>query len=374
MLKTALVPDAASQNTGPRYPVLDALRFVLAFWVVVGHFGIFPLFAGVDTNTPLGRTLDHGWNSLVFGTPAVIGFFVISGFCIHLPFREERRLLIGRYYARRYTRILVPLAFALLLFHLSGMHLRLLGEHSVLWQSILWSLACEEIYYAIYPFLRIFRNRLGWRILLPVAFILAVCVAATQRYAPDWHPYGPFFTALILLPVWLLGCLLAEQVVTLPAEPSSLVVWKWRLLIWFGSWLCEMLHFKAHISYTHTMIWFGILAYFWIKAELAYSMHRQPHYALVSAGAWSYSLYLVHEPVFMFYQKWQPPNLGIILNWVVSYGSMLVASYLFYLAIEKPSHRLARRIRFSPARSGPSLAVGQPAQNTISQDSRSLSS
>jgi peptidoglycan/LPS O-acetylase OafA/YrhL len=56
------------------------------------------------------------------------------------------------------------------------------------------------------------------------------------------------------------------------------------------------------------MIWFGILAYFWIEAELAYGMHRGPTGALVSAGAWSYSLYLVQQPAFMFYQKWQLPT------------------------------------------------------------------
>jgi peptidoglycan/LPS O-acetylase OafA/YrhL len=105
------VKHASDRNI--RYPVLDALRFFLAFWVVMAHFGIFPLFAGVNGATFVGRTLVHGWSSIVFGTPAVIGFFVISGFCIHLPFRNNAKLETGRYYARRYTRILIPLIGAL---------------------------------------------------------------------------------------------------------------------------------------------------------------------------------------------------------------------------------------------------------------------
>src|SRR6516162_9002412 len=91
-----------------RHDSLDALRFLLAFWVAVSHFEVFPLFAGVDTGNKLGRLLVHGWSTLFYGLPAVIVFFVISGFCIHLPFRHFETLSIGKYYARRYTRILVP--------------------------------------------------------------------------------------------------------------------------------------------------------------------------------------------------------------------------------------------------------------------------
>jgi len=330
-----------------RYAVLDALRFVLAFWVTVGHFGSFPLFAGVDISTKLGRTLEHGWNSLVFGTPAVIVFFVISGFCIHLPYRDGKRLPLGRYYARRYTRILVPLAGALVLFHYSGKKMQFWGEHSFLWESVLWSLACEEIYYAIYPGLRILRNRFGWKMLLGSAFAVGVVTAATRRYAADWHPYGPFLTALILLPVWLLGCLLAEQASNLVPLASRRNIWLWRFLIWAASWVTEMLHFKVHLSYAHTMIWFGVLAYFWIKKELAYSGFSPPWKLLVSAGGWSYSLYLVHEPAFAFYFMLRLPNLGIFVNWFASFAFILAACYLFYLLVERPSHRLAQKIRLS---------------------------
>ena len=40
-----------------RYAVLDALRFVLALWVTIGHFETFPLFAGVNEATPIGQFL-----------------------------------------------------------------------------------------------------------------------------------------------------------------------------------------------------------------------------------------------------------------------------------------------------------------------------
>ena len=90
----------------------------------------------------------------MFGTPAVIVFFVISGFCIHLPYRGDGKMQVGRYYLRRYTRILIPVAAAVGIYRSVGQQFVFWGEHSILWQSPLWSLLCEEIYYALYPLLR----------------------------------------------------------------------------------------------------------------------------------------------------------------------------------------------------------------------------
>jgi peptidoglycan/LPS O-acetylase OafA/YrhL len=339
--------DTAGQDR--HYPILDALRFVLAFWVAVGHYEILPIFAGVDTATSFGRFVTHAWQSVVFGTPAVIVFFVISGFCIHLPFRGDKKLAVGRYYLRRYTRILIPVAGALCVYRLDGQKLTFLGEHSILWESPLWSLACEEIYYAAYPLLRVIRRRVGWKVLVPVVFVAGTITAATHRHSLTWHDFGPLGTSLILLPVWLLGCLLAEQADSIPVMDSTIRIWFWRFLIWLGCWTTEMLHFKGGIPYTQTMIWFGLLAYFWVKNEIAYGKHAAPNRYLVSAGAWSYSLYLVHAPGMGFYWRLPVPNLGYLFNWFATMLSSLGFSYIFYLLVERPSHNLARKITVAGA-------------------------
>jgi peptidoglycan/LPS O-acetylase OafA/YrhL len=342
------VPVAVKQSDAvARYPVLDALRIVLAFWVAVGHYGVFPLFAGADEATRFGRFLTHGWSTVVFGTPAVIVFFVISGFCIHLPFRGDKKLEVGRYYLRRYTRILIPVAGALLVYRLDGVKLHFWGEHSILWESPLWSLLCEEVYYAAYPLLRVIRNRVGWRVLLPSVFAASVATAATHFHSVTWHDFGPLGTSLILLPVWLLGCLLAEQSSTLPALDSGSRIWMWRFAIWLGCWTAEMLHFKGGVPYTQTMAWFGILAYFWVKNEISYSRKHEPLGSLAAAGAWSYSLYLVHAQGMDLFVRLRIPNLGYALNWVVTMVLALGAAYVFYLLVERPSHRLARKISVS---------------------------
>ncbi len=334
-----------SQGTvGQRYAVLDALRFVLALWVTIGHYEIFPLFAGLNEATPIGRFVVHAWQSIVFGTPAVIVFFVISGFCIHLPYRGDAELNIGKYYVRRYTRILIPVVGALCVYRFVGQRFVFWGEHSILWQSPLWSLLCEEIYYAVYPLLRRLRRAVSWPRVILAAFVVSVGVAATRVYAASWHDLGALRTAVILLPVWLLGCLLAEEVEVLPAlgDDARWRIWALRVAMWFASWVAEMLHFKAHVSYTQTMAWFGLIAYVWVKNEIAYGKRHRPSRVLAWAGLWSYSLYLIHPQTADIWFWLRLPGVGPRLTWCGVILCSLFGAYIFYLVVERPSHRLAR--------------------------------
>jgi peptidoglycan/LPS O-acetylase OafA/YrhL len=351
----------ARAGTG-HYRILDALRFALAFWVAVGHYGIIPLFAGADP-AGIGHLVARAWNTVVFGTPAVIVFFVISGFCIHLPFIGNAKLAVGRYYLRRYTRILIPVAGALGVYRLGGQHLVLWGEHSILWESPLWSLACEEIYYAAYPLLRLARNRFGWKKVLSAAFVAGIATALTHPHSIGWHDYGPFGTALLLLPVWLLGCLLAEQSETLAVEVTTARIWGWRFLAWLGCWTAEMLHFKGGIPYTQTMIWFGVLAYYWVRQEIAYGKQHEPNRYLAAAGAWSYSLYLVHVQGMELFGWMRLPNLGYIFTWVGVMLCSLGFAYVFYRLVERPSHQLARKIRVYAKR--PAVLAEKPVLEVL---------
>jgi peptidoglycan/LPS O-acetylase OafA/YrhL len=330
----------------PRYAVVDALRFVLALWVTIGHYEMFPLFAGVNEATPVGRFLVHAWRSIVFGSPAVIVFFVISGFCIHLPYRGDRKMEVGRYYLRRYTRILIPVAAAIGVYQFVGQRFVWWGEHSILWQSPLWSLLCEEIYYAVYPMLRRLRRALGWQRMILAAFAASLGVAATHFRALSWYDCGPLGAAVILLPVWLLGCSLAEEVEMLQALRADAWwrIWMWRFGVWFASWITEMLHFKAHLPLTQTMAWFGIIAYLWVKNEIVWSKTRAPSRVLAWAGLWSYSLYLVHPQTADLWYALNIQNVGPRLFWCGVILSSLAGAYAFYLVVERPSHLLARWI------------------------------
>src|SRR5580704_8707351 len=81
----ATVSNPGGSRTPSRVLPISSIRFVLAAWVALGHFGI-PILQAPQQ----GRIL---WvvrglvNNAVSGQAAVIVFFVISGFCIHFPNR-----------------------------------------------------------------------------------------------------------------------------------------------------------------------------------------------------------------------------------------------------------------------------------------------
>ena len=338
-------------NTQPRerFPIIDGLRFVLASWVAMGHFGVFPLFAWVNENTNVGRVLVHGWSSTIWGPPAVVGFFVISGFCIHLPYRHQETLRIGPYYTRRYIRILIPACAFLIL----SMPAPILGPGSILWNSVLWSLFCEEIYYAFYPLVRVISRRYGWMGLLSGAWVTGASGAVVFRNALDGTFFGTIEIAIILYPVWLMGAFIAEQVDRLPAAVSRYEVWRWRLLAWLGSWACEMAHFKAKLPLGLALLCFGALAFLWIRKEVESGANANPWGFLAAGGLWSYSLYLVHRPAAFLFFSLRLHSFGPVLNWCLLYGFIGVLSYLFYLCIEKPAHKLARKLSSGKARLQP---------------------
>src|SRR3954469_20376023 len=124
---------------------LDSVRLVCAAWVLFGHFRFFPLAGFVASWPRVPRLVEAALGNLFSGPAAVIVFFVISGFCIHYPFRDGKPIPLLSYYSRRYLRVLVPMGAAILLGKALGVELTLLKD------SILWSLIAEEIYYLLYP-------------------------------------------------------------------------------------------------------------------------------------------------------------------------------------------------------------------------------
>jgi peptidoglycan/LPS O-acetylase OafA/YrhL len=347
-LKNLLAADGAAEGRHSalqRFYVIDALRSVLALCVAIGHLGMFPLFGPSGQPDAFWDLAARGFRTLVFGPPAVIAFFVISGFCIHYPFAATKhRCPILPFYARRYIRIVIPVAATLAIFKIVFPATVIVGADSILWHSTLWSVLCEEIYYAMYPFLNRMAPRLGWPRILAVAFGLSMVVIWYGFPATDWQDVGILVTALTLLPIWLLGCYLAENISSLKAACAPWEIWIWRLCAWAAMWIALMLHFHTPIHQTLSGVPIGILCYFWLRAEIGYSNTKKPWNILVWAGRWSYSLYLIHPiavGVLVQYGLFAHPTR---LGWLLALALVLLSAYVFYLAVERPSHRLARKI------------------------------
>jgi peptidoglycan/LPS O-acetylase OafA/YrhL len=183
-------------------PQLDALRFFAVLGVVILH-----------NWQPSSHTFVVGW--LDWGVLGVKLFFVLSGFLItgilisgrELASRDPRRRLffMRQFYARRFLRIF-PVYYAVLFFLLiAGVgQIRQIwpwlfsyGTNIYVWHYLafpyavphFWTLAIEEQFYLVWPFVLLFFPR---RWLMP--FLLALCCLgpawrlwASFHYAPhDW--------------------------------------------------------------------------------------------------------------------------------------------------------------------------------------------
>jgi peptidoglycan/LPS O-acetylase OafA/YrhL len=328
--------DPQGALASSRVAGLDALRFVLALWVVFSHVGFVPLLSmfGLE-QVWIARGL---YNNLFSGPAAVIVFFVISGFCIHRPAATGDAIVAFPYYVRRYVRILVPMAIGVWLSNRVGHELHSFHD------SILWSLVCEEVYYAIYPALLVARRRSSsWLPLVAVAFVAALVVVLRAPGAGDYPSFGPALNWVVGLPCWLLGCELAERTLRPRRAPPPGAIWGWRAAAWALASLCSVLRFHTPLGYPWTLDLFAVFAFFWLEREIAHHRVRPPPRVLEWAGKWSYSLYLVHVAAGLVFAR-LALDLSPATRWLAAITFVLAACYGFYLLVERPAHLAARRI------------------------------
>lgn len=230
---------------------LDALRGMLAVYVALGHCR-WLLWSG---HAAWAAAPHAAWEALPayasgllrYGREAVMVFFVLSGFFIHYRAADARgreQFRTVPFYRRRWHRLAAPYFFALAItvvcdwigrswwptlyeartgdvvvdtaFILGGYSPASLVPALLLLPSSfgrdfgsngpLWSIAFEAVYYALYPLWLWVRSRSAMVAfgVIPVACVLMALVPVRS------------FPVMVLTyyPIWLVGALLAEQVVT----------------------------------------------------------------------------------------------------------------------------------------------------------------
>ncbi|NBX92957.1 MAG: acyltransferase [Proteobacteria bacterium] len=310
---------------------LDTWRFICALWVMLNHLGFRQLH--LDKSDPVEWFIRGILGNLFNGPAAVIVFFLISGFCIHIPYMKGQSLNVWSYGTRRIIRILLPISIIHPLSILTHVPLTLLSE------TILWSVTCELIYYLLYPFLNRTVKRIGWKSLIGGSFGAAFLILFTRIELLN-YPESSLTNWILGLPCWLLGCQLAESTQQNTTCLSRKKIWMWRLGVWGLSSFAVFLRFHAKIGYPFTLTLFSLVAYEWLKEEISYFKNRTPNRLLEHLGAASFSLYLCH-----FSGAALPKLLGIpprFHSMALSYFMIGVLTFLFYFTVEKPSHFLAR--------------------------------
>jgi peptidoglycan/LPS O-acetylase OafA/YrhL len=320
---------------------VDSIRFILAFVVMLSHSNLVYVVALKHSGYLLLRLIGYFLANAFDGTSAVIAFFVISGFVIHYPNKSGIPNLT-KFWIRRFVRIIVPL--------LSVIIIGIFFNHPE--KRVLWSLYCEMIYYAAYPFLSYIKA--SWKSKLIGAYaVLAVIIcliayhdfdAVFKKVYDNYHsffmPLQMLLMAIELLPCWLLGVIIAEQIDDLnSATFKSLVIY--RLLVFIASWCCSVGKFHFHVHYMISLNIFALLLFKWIKAEVTYFKHNSPNPILEKMGEFSYSLYLCHPLMYFILSLF-------ITNTFFTYPILILititGSYCFYLLVEKPSHLLAQKV------------------------------
>jgi peptidoglycan/LPS O-acetylase OafA/YrhL len=331
---------------------IDSLRFVAAMWVAFGHGAWIPMRQLLQGSDSFGQAI-YAVNGVMFnGVAAVIVFFVISGFCIHLPYVGAEKIELREYFIRRYIRVGGPLVAILLIGQLwsdpAGRAVR----------QVLWTVYCELAYYTLYPLLfALFRRYPLWYLIAAATAISSLLIVTHWSFLRQWE-FGTL-AFLVAYPPWLLGCLLADKIKRGELTQSNVSIWYWR----GGAWLYSVFsmigvfHSPIRIGYSASLLPFSFYCYFWLQQELLRWRTRAPLQWLESAGGWSFSVYLVHKIVITEFSELRLP-VSPLLNWALLFAAVLGVSHLFYLVIERPAHTAARRLARSVRRAVPSPAVG----------------
>jgi peptidoglycan/LPS O-acetylase OafA/YrhL len=335
---TGSVPQPATARTG-RIESLDALRGACALIVFLTHWFFWANFRPVgEAQRLLHDFLQTAYNlvdTLLWSSsgqhPAVLAFFVLSGFCIHAS--RARRTAIsaatpdwGRYFSSRARRILPvywwgtllgvglvallttwPSANPLLNAHVTGslrdLAVRLFAVTAVVPGDVIlgnWSLntvSSEIAVYMLYPLLFVGTHRLGWAPMLAGLIALQfVAMAMRAHFPPHWLGGTP----LLMGAYWYLGMLAAEWHFKGGRHvPAWLLLPAWGLFIAMRGLPFTPTGFV--VTQLLRALGFALLLLWLVGRESQFPAFVQtgPMRLLRAVGQVSYSLYAVHPPAIM---------------------------------------------------------------------------
>ncbi len=343
---------------------LDWIRGLAALMVCALHgreitwVGLRQFMLEQRAQGPLDIALAYLCAPIVWGSIGVPIFFVLSGYVIHAAHAPRIiqdpawRLDVKRFYQRRFVRIYAVLIGAIALTFLldsavgrvTPTHVKLgdlslstlVGNLFALQGTLvrpygsdgpLWTLAIEVHFYAIYPLLLIARRRLS-----PEALLIGGAVLSLASHALLQASGIELFTSYYFC--WLLGFYAAELKARgwLPHRRRSIATAAGAAAA-IGCAVFFMSQYYAFIVWS--MAFYLYLLNILSRPPAEGRMIR----ALSAIGAFSYTLYAVHEPMIVFLHS-------IVANGVKSYSMVdvllfllaaIALSALVYRMFEKPS-------------------------------------
>jgi peptidoglycan/LPS O-acetylase OafA/YrhL len=388
--------SAASKSD--KYPELDGIRGLAILLVLAYHCGRFETVSAVD------KAINKGFE---FGWAGVDLFFALSGFLITGILLDSRREqgYLRVFFGRRVLRIF-PLYFCFLIglgvfaawlapalaqsqqyLHVQGWYwlygVNLLIASRGDWNAapfdsgILWSLAIEEQFYLLWPFI-------VWK--LPRTLLLRLCVllivgAFAFRLVLQWH--GAAAAAIYTLTPSRIDALLVGALAALlvrgPADRVQLARWARAALLAGSAALLITLAADRNTSgdgrFMQTLgfsalgwIAFGVLIMTRTAADGSWFRRVLRSPVLMFFGAYSYAIYVLHyvvrNAVFRIFPPLQslPPLAGSVFPWAIlrmlgAAGLALLLALASWHLLEKHCLALKRHLRHGPR----AAAVNAPA-------------
>lgn len=388
----------------PRFWSLDALRGACALVVFLSHWHLWSNFTPHGSfEIPLRATLDGIYQILGAITwptgghhPAVIGFFVLSGFCIHFPFEWKLRHMPAvspiwwDYFRSRFRRILpvywVACALGLLFVGIqrawpapepllelhattTPLHaaVRVGGIAGVFPEEIfagnylLNTVAVEMVMYALYPLFYRFAARGAWAGLGAGFLLLHGLAVLLLAWA---SPYWVFNSVFMLGLFWYGGAWAAHVFVTRGWRASGAQLG----VAWAVFLLSKLLPYFYGLNILKQAAWavVCVLGLTWVLGAEQRRVARAEGRVigvLRYIGHLSYSLYAVHTPIIMLASWALLVGLGT-RDYTLQLAATLVSSLAVTLLVHHGVERKFYRPRGSSCSApGIDLAAREPSDH-----------
>jgi peptidoglycan/LPS O-acetylase OafA/YrhL len=362
---------------------IDFLRGLSAFGIVLYHVRV-DLWVGwvaistqPDSFSIFARAAALLSIPFPFLRPAVMLFFLVSGFCIHYSYAAFSRSWEPKSYSiRRFFRIYPPylaaVVFGVLIeWILSHYFNQEVSSGAKVLQTVfmlqnysadggqmysnpaLWSLPVEVELYLVYPLFYWLLRRWGikWSMfsvgVVSIAALALLLGPNLQNYNNTQIGYGGHFAVYWI--IWCAGALLAEW-----AKRDQLPKWQ--------PWLWVVMAFTLILGITVTLLkllvviqelvwggfYFTVMLWGLTQADPLGFLSTRMRKIFSFLGLIAYSLYLLNYPFFRLCGEiWmnifgtKPANFLIPLCFSVL---CIPLAYAFYVCVEAPSHKLARKL------------------------------
>lgn len=390
----------------PRLDAIDNLRGVAALLVLLSHTWLFT----TRYNYSFGPLAISNW--LTYGFFAIHLFIILSGFVLAYPLVSDdgwKQLDVWDFYKRRALRIVPPYYAVIILlvvasFVVPALYNALgaahqtslprptmleLGSHLLFSRNLVaffapvgsingvfWSIEVEIAYYLLFPLLMLATRRFGVLNMVVGALLLTVLwrVIIFQNLVDTrrellFQLFRVFPARLFEFALGILAAMVVYRYRTQIRGFAMLVAGV--VFFWFGTMInvgMKGAQFNPMID-----IILGVSGFCFVLAICGSEVIRRIFSSrpLIWVGGFSYSIYLVHQPILQELYTWFPDRQGLdaFLTYTVGFTLFAVAcAYIFYRLIERPTILLGRRLTRRQQQHTPaSPNVEQPATAAASE-------